>query len=109
MSHATEQPRKRTPEEIEADLARTRLELTSTVNELSDKLDPRRQVDAAKDSAKAAAAAAGGRAKAAAAAAGGQAKAFADDLGSGDRKALTVLGAVLAAGATLIAVARRSR
>ena len=98
MSHATEQPRKRTSEEIEADLARTRLDLTSTVNELSDKLDPRRQMDAAKDSARAAASAAGEKAKS-----------FAGDLGSGDRKAMGALGAVLAAGIALIAVARRAR
>lgn len=34
----------RTPEEVQTDIARTRLELTSTVDELVDRLDPRVQV-----------------------------------------------------------------
>ena len=42
----SEQPetRKRSAQEIEADLARTRQELTRTVDELSERLDPRRQM-----------------------------------------------------------------
>src|SRR5699024_7538263 len=40
---------KRTPEEIEADLARTRQELASSVDELSTMLDPRVQLKEAKE------------------------------------------------------------
>ncbi|MGO1172991.1 MAG: DUF3618 domain-containing protein [Actinomycetaceae bacterium] len=44
--------KKQTAEEIQAEIERTRSELTSTVGELSYKLDPKRQVEAAKAGAK---------------------------------------------------------
>ncbi|PFG40234.1 uncharacterized protein DUF3618 [Georgenia soli] len=90
--------RKRTPAEIEADLAKTRIDLTNTVNELSDRLDPRAQVDAAKESAKAAANAASARAKG-----------FKDDVAAGDPKTLGVLAAGLATAGIAILLRLRGR
>ncbi|TRW46527.1 DUF3618 domain-containing protein [Georgenia yuyongxinii] len=82
--------RKRTAEEIEADLARTRRDLTSTVNELSDKLDPRNQVEAARTAAQA------------------KARTFADDVSSGQPKALAIAGGAVAfVGLLVVAAARR--
>lgn len=90
--------RKRTPAEIEADLAKTRMDLTNTVNELSDRLDPRAQVDAAKESAKAAANAASARAMG-----------FKDDVAAGDPKTLGVLAAGLATAGIAILLRLRGR
>jgi len=90
--------RRRTPAEIEADLAKTRMDLTNTVNELSDRLDPRVQVDAAKESA-----------RAAADAASAHAKGFKDDVVAGDPKTLGVLAAGLATAGIAILVKLRRR
>src|SRR5699024_7550392 len=49
----TEEPKKRTVAEIEADLQRTREELTRTVDELSGRVDPRRQVEEIRNQARA--------------------------------------------------------
>ncbi|MCL3863122.1 DUF3618 domain-containing protein [Actinotalea sp. K2] len=43
-----------TPQEIEAEIARTRAELQATVDQLSERLDPRVQAEEARDEAKAA-------------------------------------------------------
>ncbi|MPV36855.1 DUF3618 domain-containing protein [Georgenia subflava] len=94
----SEDAKKRTPEQIEADLAKTRLDLTNTVNELSDRLDPRAQVDAAKESARAAAKEAGEKAKV-----------FKDDVTSGDPKALGLLGAGIAVVALIVTLRLRGR
>ncbi|MDD9207066.1 DUF3618 domain-containing protein [Georgenia sp. 10Sc9-8] len=83
--------KKRTPEEIEADLARTRLELTTTVDELSERLDPRRQVEALKTEATATLNEVTDRAKA-----------FTERVKSGDTTALGILGGSVAAVALLV-------
>ncbi|MHB1064668.1 MAG: DUF3618 domain-containing protein [Georgenia sp.] len=80
---------KRTPEQIEADLARMRLELTDDVNELADRLDPRAQMGAAKT------------------AATQRARTFADDLKRRDPKALGLTGG--AAALFVLAVVRAVR
>ena len=90
-----EQPKKRTAAEIEADLQRTREELTRAVDELSARVDPRRQVEEIRNKA---------RAKFSSASAEG--KSFADDLKAGKPKAIAVVGAaaavVLAVGAAVV-------
>jgi hypothetical protein len=83
--------RKRTAEEIEADLARTRSELTRTVNELSDRLDPRTQVEAART------------------AATEKARTFADDVRTGEPRAVAVAGGAVAFLGLLIVAAARGR
>ena len=93
---------KRTPEEIEADLARTRMELADSVNELSTMLDPRVQLKEAKANITASA-------KHSAAAAEAKARSFVDDVKSGDPKAVGILGAGLATVAALAALAARRR
>lgn len=77
------QPRKRTAAEIEADLAKTREELTRTVDELSGRLDPRNQAKAAAD----------------------KGRAFVDDVKSGEPRAVRVVGGVLAAVAGIVGIA----
>lgn len=96
----TEQPKKRTVAEIEADLQRTREELTRTVDELSGRVDPRRQVEEIRNQA---------RAKFSSASA--QGKSFVDDVKAKDPKALGVLGAVagVVAAITTAAIVRRKK
>ncbi|HLT83894.1 MAG TPA: DUF3618 domain-containing protein [Phototrophicaceae bacterium] len=91
---------KRTPEEIEADLARTRQELASSVDELSTMLDPRVQLKEAKENISTAA-------KHAVDGAGAKAQAFLEDVKSGDPKAIGLVGAGAAAVAAVIALAAR--
>jgi len=94
---------KRTPEQIEADLARTRQELASSVDELSTMLDPRVQLKEAKENISSAA-------KHAVDGAGAKAQSILDDAKSGDPKAIGILGAGVAAVAAVVALAaRRSR
>lgn len=90
----------RTAAEIEADLARTRSELTATVNELSDRLNPRTQLNAAKESARAAAADFSTRARE-----------MGDRAAGGDPTALAIVAGVIAtaAGVVIGAVLRRKR
>ncbi|MFH5821797.1 DUF3618 domain-containing protein [Georgenia sp. AZ-5] len=84
--------RKRSAEEIEADIARARLELTSTVDELSDRLDPRAQLDAARSAATA------------------KAQTFAGDVKKGEPKAVAIVGGALAfIGLMIVGAARRGR
>ena len=91
-----EAPKKRTAAEIEADLQRTREELTQAVDQLSARVDPRRQVEEIRNQA---------RAKFADASA--QGKSFAEDVKAGNPKAIATLGAaaaaVLAIGAIIVA------
>lgn len=95
----TEQPKKRTAAEIEADLQRTREELTRTVDELSSRVDPRRQVEEIRKQA---------REKFADVSA--QSKSFADDVKAKDPKALGILGAAAAALAVAgIVIVRRKK
>jgi ABC-type branched-subunit amino acid transport system ATPase component len=93
---ASSEPKKMTAEEIKADLERQRAELTATVGELSYKVNPKRQVEAAK-----AGAAANGLKDSAAQ--------FADDVRSGDRKALSIAGAVAAVAGLFVVAAVRGR
>ncbi|WP_250443760.1 DUF3618 domain-containing protein [Actinotalea sp. C106] len=53
-SSAEEEKDERTPQQIEAEIARTRQELRLTVDALSDRLDPRTQANLAVDEVKAA-------------------------------------------------------
>ncbi|WP_022917009.1 DUF3618 domain-containing protein [Ruania albidiflava] len=96
----SERPKKRTVAEIEADLQRTREELTRTVDQLSDRVDPRRQVEEIRNQA---------RQKFADVTA--QGKSFADDVKAKDPKALGILGAVaaVAAAITTAAIVRRKK
>ncbi len=94
-SSASEQVRsivqaaERSAAEIEADLRRTREELTRTVDEISDRLDPRRQAQAAAD----------------------KGRAFVEDVRAGEPRAVQIAGGALAAIAGLVGIAilRRSR
>ena len=80
----SEQPetRKRSAQEIEADLARTRQELTRTVDELSERLDPRRQMTN-----------------------------FVQDVKSGETKAVSIVGGavIVVAGVVGLVLLRRNR
>lgn len=95
----TENPA-RTADQIEADLAQTRLELTGTVNELSDKLNPKTQLNVAKDQA---------RVKVAGLQA--QAKDVGDRAAGGDPTAIAIVAGAVVAAAGLIAslILRRKR
>lgn len=101
---------KRTPEQVEADLARTRQELAASVDELSTMLDPREQIKDVKANVKAAVDRSTEAAKHAVDGAGVKAQSFLDDVKSGDPKAIGIAGAGAAALGILAAlVARRSR
>ena len=80
----TEQP-KRSAADIEADLQRTRQELTEVVNELSGRLDPKTNAKAAAD-----------KAKAKATEFAEKAKAVPTDAGNGDANAIGILVAAAA-------------
>ena len=121
MSDTTKAP-KRSAEEIEADLARTRSELTDTVNLLSNRLSPKTQLDNAKQTAKATAADLNEKAMAWADTAAGKAASFAEtasvkskdvveEAAEGDPKAIAIIGGVVAGAAAIIAAAflRRGR
>lgn len=88
MTEAPE-PRKRTAAEIEADLAQTREALTKTIDELSDRLDPRSQARAAAD----------------------KGRAFVDDVKAGEPRAIQIAGGVIAVvvGIVGITILRKSR
>lgn len=79
----------RTPEQIKADLARTRLELTSAVDELVDRLDPRNQIEEAKATVRA------------------KFRAFTEDLRNKDPKALGIAAAGVAVVVLSVVLARR--
>ncbi|WP_324649368.1 DUF3618 domain-containing protein [Georgenia sp. H159] len=98
---------KRTPEQIEADLARTRQELASSVDELSTMLDPREQIKDATSNLKAAAARTGESARHAAKAAETKAQSLLEDVKAGDPKAIGIVGAGVAALAVITAIASR--
>ncbi|WP_413451941.1 DUF3618 domain-containing protein [Georgenia phoenicis] len=98
---------KRTPEQIEADLARTRQELASSVDELSTMLDPREQLKDAKSNLKAALARTRESAQHAAKGAGAKAQSLLDDVKGGDPKAIGIVGAGVAALAVVAKLATR--
>ncbi len=89
MSEQQPETRKRSAAEIEADLRRHREDLTSTVDQISDRIDPRRQAQVAAD----------------------KGKAFVDDVKAGEPRAVQIAGGVLAAVAGIVGVAilRRNR
>jgi len=91
---------KRTPEQIEADLVRTREELASSVDELSTMLDPRVQLKEAKENISSAA-------KNAVDDVTAKAGSVLDRVKAGDPKAIGILGAGAAAVAAVIALAAR--
>ena len=101
---------KRTPEEIQADLVRTREELASSVDELSTMLDPREQFKQAKDNIKAAFSRSGDSARHAAKDAESKAQSLLGDLKAGDPKAIGIVGAGVATVAVVTVLAvRRAR
>ncbi|MDD7383994.1 MAG: DUF3618 domain-containing protein [Actinomycetaceae bacterium] len=80
----------RTPEQIDAELTRTREELTATVNELAERLNPRSLAANAKDTAKESAAKASHAAR-------NTAADVAADVRDGDRRTIGILaGAAVA-------------
>jgi len=89
MSQQQPQASKRSAEEIEADLRRAREELTRTVDEITDRLDPKKQAQAAAD----------------------KGRAFVDDVKAGEPRAVQIAAGVGAAiaGIVGIAILRRSR
>lgn len=100
----------RTPAEVEAELEQLRADLSDSVNELVDKLNPVNHLNDAKDNVSAAISHAGESAKHAAAGLGAKAQGFAERLRHGEPQALAALGAGLAATAAVVTVAvRRSR
>lgn len=90
---------KRSADQIEADLARTREELAATIDALADKVSPKLQAARAAE-----------HAKAKAASVSDAAKGFAGNVAHGKPKAIAVVAAVLglAAGAIVLAAKRRA-
>lgn len=76
----------RTPEQIQTDIARTRLELTSAVDELVDRLDPRTQIAEAKATIRA------------------RIQAIKEDLRAGDPKTLGIAAAGVATAVLVVVV-----
>lgn len=89
MSSDQPETRKRTVAEIEDDLRRSREELTRDIDAISDRIDPRKQAQAAAD----------------------KGRAFVEDVKSGEPRAVQIAGGVLAAVAGLVGIAilRRNR
>lgn len=77
----------RSPAQIEADLARTREDLTATLNELVDQVDPRKAAQRGKESAQAAVADLSERAKDTAAELQAKGKQTIEDAKAGDTRA----------------------
>lgn len=95
--------------EIEADLARTRLELSETLDALKERVDPRVRAEELSELAKAKASALADQTRARAAAAGEEAKKFADDVVARKPRALVVVGAAVALVAGVVVLAGRRR
>ena len=119
MSDTSKAP-KRSAEEIEADLARTRAELTDTVNILSERLSPKTQIENAKQTAKAAAGDLNEKAMAFADTAAGKASEFAEtasvkakdvieEAAEGDPKAIAIIGGAVAGAVLLVTALIRRR
>lgn len=89
MTSDEQTTRKRTAAEIEADLRRNREELTRTVDQISDKIDPRAQLKAAGDAG----------------------KDFVEDVKAGEPRAVQIAGGVAAAVAGVVGLilVRRNR
>lgn len=102
-------PAKRTAAEIQADLERTRAELSRTVDELADRVDPRAHVNAAKERVAELASDGTEQLKEAGAQAKDAATHFVSDVRSGEPRALAVAGAAVAAVAGLVAILIRRR
>lgn len=98
---------KRTPEQIQADLARTREELARSVDELSTRLDPRVQLQETKANLKAALDRAAESGRQAARSAQVKTQALLDDAKDGDPKAIGIIGGAAAGVALLVALAAR--
>lgn len=100
----------RTPDQVEADLVRLRAELSETVNELVDQVNPVTKINEAKEQVGAALQHASDSAKSAVSGLGASAQSFAEKVKKGDPTALGILGAGAAAVAAGVAVViRRSR
>lgn len=89
MNQQQPETRKRSAAEIEDDLRRSREELTRTVDEISGRLDPKRQAQAAAD----------------------KGRAFVDDVKQGEPRAVQIAAGVAAAVAGIVglAILRRNR
>lgn len=99
--------RPRTADEIEADLARTRAELTQTLDDLGERLNPSIQAARLADATRVKATAVSEQASATARAAAKEARTFADDVAARKPRALVIAGAGLALVAGVVAVAIR--
>lgn len=90
----------RSAEEIEADLARTREELTASVDELADKLSPKRQLAEAKENIKNAAEHSADSAKHAV-------RGLVTEVKSGNPKVIGIIGGVAVATVVVAVLIRR--
>ncbi|MEE6281883.1 DUF3618 domain-containing protein [Georgenia sunbinii] len=101
---------KRSTQQIETDLERTREELARSVDQLSTMIDPRVQIQGAKDNLKAALDRSKDSAQHAAEGAGAKARSLLEEVKQGDPKAIGTVGAGLAIVAAAVTIlARRAR
>ncbi len=100
---------KRSADQIEADIAKTRAELAETLEVLADRVNPRLQAARAADLAQATAASVSERARAVTASASTSVKGFADDVADGKPKAIALVAAGAAVVAALVVVTARRR
>ncbi len=109
-SDASSETPKRSADQIEADIARTREELAATISALADKVNPKIQGPRAAQRAQAAVTSATESAQAVARSATDAAKGFANDVTRGKPKAIAIVAVVvgLAAAAITLSVRRRS-
>ncbi len=100
----------RSSEQIESDIARTRVALTATVDELASRLDPKEITKNAATQAKVKATEFAGTATETAKGFADKAKETLDDAKEGDRRAITILAGAAAAATGIVAlIARRGR
>jgi ElaB/YqjD/DUF883 family membrane-anchored ribosome-binding protein len=109
-SDASPETPKRSADQIEADLARTREELAETLSALADKVNPKIQAARAAEHTKAHAATVAEIARARAQSATAAAKDFAGDVAHGKPTAIAIVAAIvgIAAGAIAFAAKRRA-
>ncbi len=107
-SDASSETPKRSADQIEADLARTREELAATISALAEKVNPKIQRVRAVKYTQAKAASVAESAQAAARSATGAAKGFAGDVAHGKPRAIAVVAVVVGlAAAAIVRAARR--
>lgn len=100
---------KRSADQIEEDLARTRDELAATISALAEKVSPTIQGARAAEYAQAKASSVAESTRAAAQSATGAAKGLADDVAHGKPKAIAIVAAVVGLAAAAITLAAKRR